>query len=388
MSYTYINENRIILPAQKIDVNLLLAEIKSNSTVLSFNNPYYNINWNVIKQYISESWINEFFDECFASLDLNKIKEWSNNLNNMGYRNSAKHLRSRIETEEKKFTKEDSSKVIQQLTIKAKERLSKQSTYPEKILSSVNLPSQTFSKIVLDLGNEYNVLQAIESEGNEEKMKKYILHSSIITLLEHWGKRSSKGDIISIDLTNPPSKNDIGKLLETPFLVLEIKDKKKTITLKKEDVLFQERGKLIEIFKDDSDLQESAKKLQTGKAKTVDINKLKTAMSNAILNKKDANAYATAGSEVSSSKIKLDNWQKDVIDYIQKGESVLVVGPTSGGKTFVSMAALDLLLRRSKGSISRVWLYGTVGDVSIEGGKDAERYGRTSPSGIKPSRRG
>lgn len=43
---------------------------------------------------------------------------------------------------------------------------------------------------------------------------------------------------------------------------------------------------------------------------------------------------------------RLDNWQTSLVESILAGESVIAIGPTSGGKTLTSMVALDQLFRR------------------------------------------
>lgn len=43
---------------------------------------------------------------------------------------------------------------------------------------------------------------------------------------------------------------------------------------------------------------------------------------------------------------RLDNWQTSLVESILNGESVIAIGPTSGGKTLTSMVALDQLFRR------------------------------------------
>lgn len=48
------------------------------------------------------------------------------------------------------------------------------------------------------------------------------------------------------------------------------------------------------------------------------------------------------------SSIMLDQWQKDMIKAIREGQSVLTITPTSGGKTFIAMSALEFLLGNDK----------------------------------------
>jgi hypothetical protein len=42
-----------------------------------------------------------------------------------------------------------------------------------------------------------------------------------------------------------------------------------------------------------------------------------------------------------------DAWQRDVLDKIDADESMLIVAPTSSGKTFISFAAMERVLRES-----------------------------------------
>jgi superfamily II DNA or RNA helicase len=48
------------------------------------------------------------------------------------------------------------------------------------------------------------------------------------------------------------------------------------------------------------------------------------------------------------TSFRLDDWQNALVESILSGESVIAVGPTSGGKTLTSMVALDRLFRQDK----------------------------------------
>lgn len=51
-----------------------------------------------------------------------------------------------------------------------------------------------------------------------------------------------------------------------------------------------------------------------------------------------------------------DAWQRDVLDKIDADESILIVAPTSSGKTFISFAAMERVLRESDEGVGTLTL--------------------------------
>ena len=109
------------------------------------------------------------------------------------------------------------------------------------------------------------------------------------------------------------------------------------------------------------DLESIVDRLLQGETlKPKDWNSLADGILSCILNK---NEYVTSEKAISRyeqistlTKYSLDPWQTEMVEYIRAGRSVLVVGPTSGGKTFASMAAMDWLLNSTTDDISLAYV--------------------------------
>lgn len=65
---------------------------------------------------------------------------------------------------------------------------------------------------------------------------------------------------------------------------------------------------------------------------------------NTYLKEKENNKKNNILNLISSNTFVLDSWQIDAINHIRKNESCLIIGPTSGGKTYVMMKGLDNII--------------------------------------------
>jgi hypothetical protein len=85
------------------------------------------------------------------------------------------------------------------------------------------------------------------------------------------------------------------------------------------------------------------------------LNKLPNLLSSLLLSsseyKRLENLEATIIKKQNQQTLRLYEWQSNFVKMIHRGESVIAIGPTSGGKTLASMSALDLLFRNNTDEI-------------------------------------
>lgn len=75
-----------------------------------------------------------------------------------------------------------------------------------------------------------------------------------------------------------------------------------------------------------------------------------------------------------------DAWQRNVLDRLDTRESVLVVAPTSAGKTFISYYAMEQVLRESDDGVL-VYVAPTKPLVNLVVGEISARFGKTLETG-------
>lgn len=81
------------------------------------------------------------------------------------------------------------------------------------------------------------------------------------------------------------------------------------------------------------------------------VKKIANAVSTCFISESDyklSKEMENASIKSEKTSFRLDDWQNALVESILTGESVIAVGPTSGGKTLTSMVALDRLFRQDK----------------------------------------
>ncbi|CAH6418923.1 DEAD/DEAH box RNA helicase [uncultured virus] len=248
-------------------------------------------------------------------------------------------------------------------------------------LTAVELASQFCSQIIKSLGVPYDLFKMIDTQRLEKEAGRIELHEGLITALQLVGLPAiglPGQDALVESNKQKWSKNSISKLLESGTAsVTSPKGKTPKASTPKATAAKTKTG-AAPVFVDTRTPNEQAfaglrntfgaaakleKKLLPcvelvdaveAKRKPGDVSKLAKTISDHLLIK---NEYVTAQNATkelatlrASSQWKLDPWQSEMINYIMAGQSVLVNGPTSGGKTFASMCALGVWLAKKADS--------------------------------------
>lgn len=237
-------------------------------------------------------------------------------------------------------------------------------------LTNVQLSSQACSQIIMNLGVAYDVFKMIETKSLEAEVTGLSVHNRLIATLQAWGMAEigiPSRNQQHLDNGNKPkwSKAAILKIIQSPTPP-QPKAKKGSVQVlgggRQLIVLMTAIHGIGEDYKgvlppcgDISELTASilastASKTEVKPSTWTKLTNLVTAF---FLTKNEYNNASNSLEKLTrvreQSKWALDEWQSNMIGYIMKGESVLVNGPTSGGKTFASMAALDYLLNVKDG---------------------------------------
>lgn len=247
-------------------------------------------------------------------------------------------------------------------------------------LTNVQLASQATSQIIMNLGQVYDLFKMIDVERLEKDAIRYQLHIALVELFQKFGapkvglpdqelitekNKLSKAALTKL-LTAPPAKTQQAKMKSGKKPTATKPETKEAGILDQLQTIFATYAakdpELVPIAKLVKEARESGKpgaisKLITailgsrrGHHKKGEAEEEEDGDESLILTK---SAFLSVQGSVkdieairASAKWKLDKWQHEMLGHITKGESVLVNGPTSGGKTFVSMAAIDYLLNK------------------------------------------
>ena len=238
-------------------------------------------------------------------------------------------------------------------------------------LSGMNLSDEDRGKIFVEVANKSDVADLVANQSIIDIKKKMYLHNAIVsTLIESVcgvhsytpAEHNKYPETYLKDAERMVYKGDLKKLPKS--FIINKSDlccpptnswTKRAYT----DIIKIGRSSIIESFKrciesftEDFD--------RCTNNRTQDILILKT-INNGILPIKEYRIQQSENYKVSESKKKhggakiahemkckftLDDWQVEFLSLTKQGKSVLLQGATSGGKTFISMAAIDHLIHK------------------------------------------
>lgn len=227
-----------------------------------------------------------------------------------------------------------------QIFQKAVSSLTESKTYkPKEVhLSAVELIGDAYSGVVNNLGDEYRLFSMIKSADRQTAIGRLVLHEKLLEVLQKYGfpkfGLTGQAELTTKDKTKA-SRNTILKHLTT----LGVSSPSSAL-LKKQLIELTEAASSVTEGNDIvSQIAEGTSKSLQSAAASISTAILPTAEYLRLLKDREI-----LEKEASKNTIKLDNWQRIMIDHIRDRRSVLVRGPTSGGKTFASMAAIDALI--------------------------------------------
>jgi hypothetical protein len=316
-------------------------------------------NWELLKRLAVQyrrsdaTWADKIVNESLRSTSSTYLHEYQTLMLALGFR----ALADRFEARKREIESEKTGKVLatlassvttEELRTKATHGFSGREEIPQPILSSVQLSSDRLSLVMRDLGEKSAIFDAVSIDDSESNAEKYKTYLEVNNFLKQWlGKE-------------PGSKNDILVALKTPKFTLP-KDKKGRETLTFKEYYVQELTRLRDTIplgtKEltaviNKPLEKPLEKKEKESKELVELSKF---LFDYVLSKGEAaklkidyDNYQKAGERI---RIKLDEWQANFVTAIAAGQSILVVGPTSGGKTFASMSAINNLLSDKETSI-------------------------------------
>lgn len=195
----------------------------------------------------------------------------------------------------------------------------------EKFLTQVNLNDGLCSEIVQSLGKKFELSKMISTSKLEKESDSFTVHNIVLGYLQSIGfpriGLQGQSYLTQANL----SKSVIDKIIPS------INCQALSLSLQQYDIC----SELVSVF-------------QLDHKKPKDLQRMSKLLLECLLTKNDY--IQMQGSkdllikQREKSSLQLDEWQKEMIKYIQEGKSILVNGPTSGGKTFASMAAIDWLI--------------------------------------------
>jgi len=295
------------------DFEKLIKFLSRNLSYLIESSQHWRANWDTLKYFANQcsikndEWITNLFNNELKRCSVKGFRSWARVLKEVGldaYANQFTELGNVKEKTQLAANSLSNDEIHRLLAKEARQSLlpSQQSAvrFP---YSSIKLDVQNCSNIISKLGRTYDLSKLIENSDKDALFTKLTLHRKLVTCLNTFGMKLSS----DFKLVEKVTKSKLSKC----------------VTMTKSAPLATILG-------------------MATPAKEKDMKELINMTINFLLSK---NEYMILSSKCDSSSsndgLKLDPWQAKMVASIKQNASVLVIGPTSGGKTFTSMAALE-----------------------------------------------
>jgi late competence protein required for DNA uptake (superfamily II DNA/RNA helicase) len=195
------------------------------------------------------------------------------------------------------------------------------------MLSTLNLNPNEFAKICGSIGMKYNLETILNQKSNTQALDNNQQRELVFTFLQDL-------KLPKVGLKGQTPYNQKTKYTKTAILKA-LKKATSFASLYKTEIrsASTDDGKLILDLISSSNNAKNRSLLYPH----IDI----------LLNKKEQHVIKPE-KLITKNPIKLDTWQSEFIDLVKAKKSVLCTGPTSGGKTFLSMIAIHYLLVESQ----------------------------------------
>lgn len=362
---TYNTQNTFILPEEK---DKLIAALKRSIRLIlpTHTNGKQNLAV-LIKAFDNDNYfVGDLIHdtvEYHASLDdANLLTKWRIMLSELGCIHLIPMIESFIDTAIKKLVPviDDLEQIFIDETMSLFDKTRKRpNNGRDDMLTEVKFTPDVASFVSSTLGVKYDLFQMINSSELSGSILNIYLHNNLLDLFKKAGlsknelisrEKTSKSKIAEFLVRNKAFIETLGIFARTPIktddliykkydleIPLEMPEELKKLSLRTEAVLQKESntGKDARIGKEISELAGwiSSKIYHESLLVTEDRNCIKLS------------------TILKSCKWRLDPWQKSMIDSIKAGESVLVQTPTSAGKTFASMSALEWIFNTSNKTV-------------------------------------
>jgi superfamily II DNA/RNA helicase len=226
--------------------------------------------------------------------------------------------------------------------------LSERNTDPRSkpgILTELKMTKEIITPLAKILGSKYDVVKMFDLDVYEISELLFKMHNDLLRVLQMGGFPE-----IGLEGQPPLSQTNFKKSLISTFL--------KSVTPELSQMFFDilslvKDGKLGVTLKKLNASVSISEKMITGKASKSELTAFGNWLSaNLITTAKQSREIklhiSTLVNERKTFTWTLDPWQKQMIEAINNGNNVLVVTPTSSGKTFTAMSSIEGKLRENR----------------------------------------
>ena len=288
----------------------------------------------ILLPHIGQQWIQDMLSNVIDKNDPSDLSHWQDVILKSGFQEYADTFDDQIIR-----AIQQSTQIIDienELMNRSKNLLTTSGIKNSKILTEIELSPKITMMVSSVLGTKYNVFEMIESEKYVVSVNRLAVHNALLNFMQGYGFQK-----VGLDNQPPPKpntsfgKNAIAKFfdkLEGYRFIDSLRQLSNQIGQEGSNLLFP----IIESYSSG----ESPKK--------IDILQISSWIHDHLLDKNEfiqVKADKSRYDQIQSkSKWVLDDWQKKMIGFINGGKSVMALTPTSAGKTFTAMSALECLL--------------------------------------------